>query len=156
MGVKVEVRGVDILLRGLDQYSENAQKIVQAEVRDWAERTEADAKRDVPVDTGALKNSIRSVLGANGLTWIVKVGGTNNVDYAPYIVFGTGSYVDEAFLQQYGLVTYAAQFKGAGIKQVNLPMRDFLYRNARTEFEKTFQNIKKLLQADARAMELRK
>ena len=147
MGLQVKVSGINLVLSGLDKYAEDVQRLVQEEVKDWAERVESDAKRDTPVDTGALKNSIRAVLGANGLTWIVKVGGINNVDYAPYVIFGTGSFVDEAFLQQYGLVAYAAQFKGAGVKEVNLPMRDFLYRNARTEFEKTFQNIKKILKA---------
>lgn len=156
MSIKLKISGINAVLSGLDRFSEDVQKLVQLEVKDWSDRTAAKAKSDVPVDTGALKGSIRAVGGNNGLTWSVRVGGINGVDYAPYIMWGTGSYVDEAFLQQYGIVTYAAQFKGAGIKQVNLPMRDFLYRNARTEFEKTFQNIKRLLQADARAMELRK
>ena len=145
MSIKVKVSGINALISGLDQYSEQIQLKIQDEVKDWANRVEADAKRDTPVDTGALKNSIRAVLGANGLTWIVKVGGINGVNYAPYVVFGTGSFVNQAFLQEYGLVQYASQFKGKGERTVNLPMRDFLYRNARTEFEKTFQNIKKII-----------
>ena len=150
MAVKLSISGINAVLSGLDDFGEDVQKLVMAEVRDWAERTESDAKRDTPVDTGALKGSIRSVLGANGLAWIVKVGGTGNVDYAPYVVFGTGSYVDESFLQQYGLVAYAAQFKGKGERQVNLPMRDFLYRNAGAELTKTVANIKKLIAAAAK------
>lgn len=145
MSIKVKVSGINALLSGLDQYSEQIQLKIQDEVKDWANRVEADAKRDTPVDTGDLKNSIRAVLGANGLTWIVKAGGINSVNYAPYVVFGTGSFVNQAFLQEYGLVQYASQFKGKGERTVNLPMRDFLYRNARTEFEKTFQNIKKII-----------
>lgn len=155
MGIKVSVSGVNLVLSGLDQYSKDAQKLVADEVRDWAERTEAKAKQDVPRDTNALANSIRAVANPNKLSWAVKVGGINGVNYAPYIEFGTGSFVDQNFLQEYGLVQYASQFKGKGVKQVNLPMRSFLYRNARIEFEKTFQNIKRLLQADARALELR-
>lgn len=150
MAVKLTISGVNAVLSGLDQFGEDIQKLVQAEVRDWAERTEADAKRDVPVDTGALKNSIRAVLGANGLTWIVKAGNLGGVDYAPFIEFGTGAFVDEAFLQQYGLVQYAAQFKGAGIKQVNLPMRTFLFRNAGLELTKTVANIRKLIESETR------
>lgn len=147
MAIRVKVSGVNVVLSGLDKYAEDVQRLVQEEVKDWAERTESDAKRDTPVKTGDLKSSIRAVLGANGLTWIVKVGGINGVNYAPYVIFGTGSFVDEAFLQEFGLVSYAGQFRGKGEKQVNLPMRDFLYRNARTEFEKTFQNIKKLIES---------
>lgn len=150
MAVKLTISGINAVLSGLDQFGEDVQKLVMAEVRDWAERTEADAKRDVPVDTGALKGSIRAVLGANGLTWIVKVGGINGVDYAPYIEFGTGTRVDQAFLQQYGLVSYADDFRVAGGKEVNLPMRTFLYRNAGAELTKTVANIKKLIEAETR------
>ena len=147
MAVKVKVTGTNLVLQGLDQYSKDVQNLVADEVRDWAERTEAKAKTDTPVDTGALKSSIRAVANPNKLSWAVKVGGINGVDYAPYVVFGTGSFVDQNFLQQFGLVQYASQFRGKGQRQVNLPMRDFLYRNARTEFEKTFQTIKKILES---------
>jgi hypothetical protein len=145
MSIKVKVTGVNILLQGIDQLEDRLKLAVQDEIKDWADRTKNDAIRDTPVDTGKLKSSIRSVLGANGLTWIVKVGGINGVNYAPYVVFGTGTFVDQNFLQQFNLVQYASQFKGKGQRQVNLPMRDFLYRNARLEFDKSLQEIKKII-----------
>lgn len=145
MAIKVKVSGVNLVLSGLDQYSKDVQQLVQKELKDWSDRTAEKAKIDVPVDTGALKNSIRSVGGNNGLTWIVKAGNTE-VKYAAFIEFGTGTFVSEAFLQEYGLVKYASDFRGAGVREVNLPMRSFLFKNARNEFEKTFQNIKKLLE----------
>jgi hypothetical protein len=146
MAVQVKVSGINILLKDLDQYSEQVQVGIYKEVRDWAERTEADAKRDVPVKTSALKGTIRSVVSNNGLTWIVKAGGINEVNYAPFVEFGTGTSVDQGFLQEYGLVEYARQFKGKQDPFVPLPARSFLYKNARLEFEKTLANIKKLLQ----------
>jgi hypothetical protein len=146
MAVQVKVSGINILLQDLDKYSEDVQLGIYKEVKDWAQRTEADAQRDVPVDTGALKGTIRSVASNNGLTWIVKAGGINNVNYAPFIEFGTGSRVDQGFLQEYGLVEYAKQFKGKQDPFVPLPSRSYLYKNARLEFEKTLANIKKLLQ----------
>lgn len=145
MSIKVKVSGVNALISGLDKFEDEIQLAVQEEIKDWALRTEADAIRDSPVKTGDLKGSIRSVIGANGLTWIVKVGGINGVNYAPYVVFGTGGFVDKNFLQEYGLVQYASQFKGKGVREVNLPMRDFLYRNARLEFDKSLQEIKKII-----------
>lgn len=156
MSIKLSISGVNAVLSGLDQFSEDVQRLVQSEVRQWAENTESKAKADVPVDTSALKNSIRWVVGSDKLSVSVKAGGINNVNYAAFVEFGTGSFVDEAFLQQYGLVQYASQFKGAGIKEVNLPMRTFLYRNAGQELTKTVANIKKLIAAHTRAMELRK
>ena len=143
--IKVKVSGINALISGLDKLEDEIQLQVQEEIKDWALRTEADAIRDTPVKTGDLRSSIRAVLGANGLTWIVKAGGINGVNYAPYVVFGTGTFVDQNFLQQFGLVQYASQFKGNGEKQVNLPMRDFLYQNARLEFEKSLLEIKKII-----------
>ena len=149
MGIKVKISGINAVLSGLDDYSNEIQRKVSEEVQDWAKRTEADAIRDVPVVTGDLRGSIRSVLGANGLTWIVKAGGINGVDYAPYVEFGTGTFVDQGFLQQYGLIQYASQFKGRGERQVNLPQRTFLYRNAAEELTKTITEIKKILESSS-------
>ncbi len=146
MAVQVKVSGINILLSDLDKYSKEVQQGVLKEVREWSVRTEADAQRDVPVDTGALKSTIRTSSENNGLTWVVKAGGINNVDYAPYIEFGTGVRVDKSFLQQYGLVEYALQFQGNQPPFYPLPSRSFIYRNARIEFEKTLANIKKLIQ----------
>jgi hypothetical protein len=146
MAVQVKVSGINILLKDLDQYSEKVQAGIYKEVRDWAERTEADAKRDVAYDTGALQSTIRSVVSNNGLTWIVKAGGIKGVNYAPYIEFGTGTGVDQSFLQEYGLVKYASDFIGNQEPNKPLPERSFLYKNARLEFQKTLANIKKLLQ----------
>ena len=146
MAVQVKVSGINILLSDLDNYSKEVQQGIYKELRGWAERTEADAQRDVPVDTGALKSTIRSVLSQNGLTWIVKAGGINNVDYAPYIEFGTGVGVNQSFLQEYGLVKYASDFKGNQPPFYPIPANSFLFKNARIEFEKTLANIKKLIQ----------
>jgi len=146
MGVQVKISGINILLQDLDQYSKDIQAGIYKEVRDWAERTENAARNKVPVDTGALKGTIRSVVSQNGLTWIVKAGGINGVNYAPYIEFGTGAGVDDTFLQEFGLVKYASQFKGNEPAKNPIPANSYLYRNARLEFEKTLANIKKLLQ----------
>jgi len=90
MAVQVKVSGVDILLKDLDQYSKDVKQGVLDEIREWSVRTEADAQRDVPVKTGDLKGTIRTASENNGLTWIVKAGGIDDVNYAPFIEFGTG------------------------------------------------------------------
>jgi hypothetical protein len=146
MATQVKVVGINILLQDLDRYSQKVQEGIVNEIKNWSDRTEADAKRDVPVDTGDLKNSIRTESTNNGLTWSVLAGGINGVNYAPFIEFGTGARVDRAFLQQYGLVEYASKFKGKQSPIFPLPSRSYLYKNARLEFEKTLVNIKKLLQ----------
>ncbi|MGB0978549.1 MAG: HK97 gp10 family phage protein [Croceimicrobium sp.] len=60
----------------------------------------------------------------NGLLWQV---GTN-VSYAPYMEFGTGRLVSLDALLRAGLpASYAAQFKGKGVRQVNIQPRPFLF-----------------------------
>jgi hypothetical protein len=146
MAVRVKVSGINILLQDLDKYSDKVKQGVLEEIKDWSVRTESSAQRDVPVDTGALKSSIGTYVENNGLTWVVKAGGTEKVNYAPFIEFGTGARVDKSFLQQFGLTEYALQFQGNQDPFFPLPSRSFIYRNARTEFEKALANIKKLIQ----------
>lgn len=143
--MKIEFKGINGVLSDVRKYPKRVVEEIQQETRNWAERTEEAAKRDVPFDTGALQSTIRAVMGADKLTWIVKSGGINGVDYAPFIEFGTGTGVDKEFLQRHGLVNYAAQFKGANDPIVPLPARSFLYANARREFEKSFAEIKKII-----------
>lgn len=145
MAFKVKISGINIVLNGIDQYSKDVQKQVEDEIKDWATRTEAAAIRDVPVDTGMLRNSIRTE-SDNKLTWTVIAGNSTDVKYAPYVEFGTGALVDQSFLQQYGLVSYAQQFKGKGERLVNLPARTFLYRNAADELAKSVAEIKKIIE----------
>lgn len=54
-------------------------------VKKAAYELEARAKTEVPVDTGNLRNSIRTSFENGGLTGIV----STNVEYAAYVEFGT-------------------------------------------------------------------
>jgi hypothetical protein len=49
MAVQVKVSGINIVLQDLDKYSKESSQGVYKEVRDWSERTESAAKRDVPI-----------------------------------------------------------------------------------------------------------
>ena len=76
--------------------------------------------------TGRLKSSIRILFKAgSGLAYNI---GTD-VYYAPYVEFGTGKFVEIPE----GAEEQAAQAKGAGIREVNLPARPFLFPAAETE-----------------------
>jgi hypothetical protein len=147
MAVQVKVNGIDTLIKNIEQYSEDVQVGILLEIKDWSQRTKADAIRDVPVKTGDLRSTIRTEVSNNGLTWSVIAGDDDlGINYAPYVEFGTGTEVDDKFLQEYGLVNYASQFKGKERAKYPIPANSYLYRNARLEFEKTLANIKKLLQ----------
>jgi phage gpG-like protein len=67
-------------------------------------------------------------------------------EYAPYVEFGTGGKVDLKHLKALGIPdSYAAQFKGAGIKDVNLKARPFLFNSAREGIKLMSLKLKKKL-----------
>ncbi len=95
------------------------------------------AKQNAPVDKGTLKQSIKSE--SKGKTVEVIAG----AHYAPYVEFGTGGMVDLDDMLQLGIpASYAAQFKGKGIKEVNLPARPFFFSSARIGFKTLLIRLK--------------
>jgi phage gpG-like protein len=90
----------------------------------------------VPVDTGGLKQSIKTF--HSGKKAFVEAG----KKYAPFVEFGTGSKVDLTDMKALGIPeSYAKQFKGKGIRDINLPARPFLFPSARTEFLNLLKRI---------------
>jgi HK97 gp10 family phage protein len=112
MPSSVTIEGADDLLRKLAELTKVAQgEVVQRAVMDGAYIVEREAKRIVPVDTGNLKNSIRSELDEIEATRVTAVTGTN-VEYAPYVELGTGRqrpkpYLRPALDTQQGLIERA-------------------------------------------------
>jgi hypothetical protein len=80
-------------------------------------QTSYGAKMNAPVDKGRLRNSIRPF--NKGMTGEVVVGAS----YGPYQEYGTGTKVRVPS----ELSSYAMQFKGAGIRQVNLRPQPYFY-----------------------------
>lgn len=117
-------------LKGIDS------KGFPLEFQKFASGAEIDMKNDVPVDTGALKNSISSQAEKDEATIQA------SMKYAPYIEFGTGAKVSLKHLEKLGIPKrYALRFKGRGIKDVNLPPRPYFYPNARKHLKKLIKNI---------------
>jgi len=80
-------------------------------------QTSYNAKSFAPVDKAGLKSSIRPII--KGMTGEIIVG----AEYGPYQEFGTGSKVQVPS----ELSSYAMQFKGRGIRQVNTRAQPYLY-----------------------------
>ena len=60
--------------------------------------------------------------------------------------FGTGRLVDLEDLTDLGLpASYAMQFKGKGIKEVNLPARPFFFSSVRIELKKLLDRLDKTI-----------
>lgn len=88
------------------------------EIEKTIRNIERDAKRNAPVDTGELRQSIKGELTESGYNGMV----TASAPHAPYIEFGTGNLVEvpEGFESQ------AAEAKGEGKRQVNIAPQPYL------------------------------
>lgn len=101
------------------------------------------------VDIEALATrKVKKYFGASGLSGAFylenkKLNKTvgNSKLYAPYVEFGTGATVDVPK----GLEGYAMQFKGRGIRKVNLPARPFLFNSQRELFAGFIKRVKNLI-----------
>lgn len=94
------------------------------------------AKQSAPVDSGTLKQSIKAE--RKGKTVEVIAG----AHYAPYVEFGTGGSVDLDDMLKLGIPSsYAAQFKGKGIRDVNLPARPFFFSSGRIGFKNLLNRL---------------
>lgn len=136
-----EATGLKELLRGLDQVGSNVVKGLDSEIDAAGKEIARKAKRAVPRDTGFLANAISSERKAE-LDYEVVA----QRHYAAYVEFGTGGLVDVPA----GLEDYAIQFKGAGIKQVNLSPRPYLFPAYEEERKKLIDRIKKNLLNNAK------
>jgi HK97 gp10 family phage protein len=139
--VAFEASGLKELLRGLDKVEESIVEGLDQEIDASGKTIARDAKRGVPKNTGTLANAI-SVEKKGKLDYEVVA----QKHYAPYVEFGTGGLVDVPA----GLEDYAIQFKGAGIKEVNLPPHPYLFPAYEEERKKLIDRIKKTLLNNAK------
>ena len=133
--MKIELKGIEQFKRELNKVKSNITREIERTTSASLLRIGSDAKRKAPVDTGRLRSSITH--RQNGTDGEV----STNVKYAPYIEFGTGNLVsvpDE-------LKEIAMEFKGRGLRQVNLPARPFLYPALVKERPNYIRNLKSVL-----------
>jgi len=94
------------------------------------------AKRSAPVDNGALKQSISAQRSGKSINVVAAA------HYAPYVEFGTGGRVDLTDMIELGIPpSYAAQFKGKGIRDINLPARPLFFSSARIGFKNLLNRL---------------
>ena len=97
-----------------------------------------EAKKTVRYQFGGLRQSITPEISGKTVSVVV------NKKYAPYVEFGTGASVNIDDMLQLGIPSsYAMQFKGKGIREVNLPARPFLFSSARKELRNLMNRLTK-------------
>ena len=115
------IKGINEVIAEIKKLGKQAIQDIEDETEASAKQIELDAKNTAPADLGKLGQSIISYK-QDVLNWVIEAR-TTVAPYAPYIEFGTGGLVEvPAELQE-----MAIQFKGKGIKQVNLLPRPYLY-----------------------------
>lgn len=126
MSVKINQSDLAKLKSKLNNLRAFDKKTLSNELGKTAFDISRKAKQAAPVDKGTLKQSIRTEL--KGKTVEVIAG----AHYAPYIEFGTGGMVKLDDMLELGIpASYAEQFRGKGLKNVNLPPRPFFFSSAR-------------------------
>lgn len=137
MSVKINQSDLKLLKKKLDNLRAFDKKTLSNEIGKTALEISRLAKQNAPVDTGTLRQSIRAE--KKGKTAEVVAG----AKYAPYVEFGTGSQVDLSDMLELGIPeSYAAQFKGKGVKNINLPARPFFFSSARIGFNDLLNRLK--------------
>ena len=102
----------------------------------FALKTQEEMRAIVPFKQGDLQESI-NVSEQNK-----QVVFQADMHYAPYVEFGTGRFVDLEQLKQLGIPeSYAMQFKGKGVKKVNLPARPYFFNSIRRQLKILLKNI---------------
>lgn len=134
--VKLNKSDLKRLTRKLDKLKKISEQGLSNEIGQTVFKGAERMKSNVVVDKGNLKQSIAA--GASKNKGFVKA----KANYAPFIEFGTGRLVNLEDLTDLGLpASYAMQFKGKGIKEVNLPARPFFFSSMRIELKKLLDRL---------------
>lgn len=137
--ISFKIEGLDALIKRLGKLSPKIAKEVALEVNASALAIQSKAKRDVVVDNGTLRNSIQLKEINQGDKIVYTVGSA--LRYAPYVEFGTGGLVNVPI----GFESFAIQFKGKGVRKINLRARPYLIPAFESEIPILRKNIKNVI-----------
>jgi HK97 gp10 family phage protein len=121
--IRVRIDGLSEAIRDLKEWEQDKIRRTAMQVERSAINIERDAKNAAPVDMGILRSSIAKTVTATDKGRVVSAEVGTNVEYAPFVEFGTGSGVSVPDGQQ----EYALQFKGKTGRKRNMPARPFLF-----------------------------
>ena len=132
------IEGLDALIKRIGKLAPEIAKEVAMEVNASALAIQSKARRDVVVDNSTLRSSIQLKEINRGDKIMYTVG--SRLKYAPYVEFGTGGIVNVPA----GYEDFAIQFKGKGIRKINLRPRPYLIPAFESEIpilRKNIQNV---------------
>lgn len=133
------IEGLDALIKRIGKLAPEIAKEVAMEVNASALAIQSKARRDVVVDNSTLRSSIQLKEINRGDKIMYTVG--SRLKYAPYVEFGTGGTVNVPA----GYEDFAIQFKGKGIRKINLRPRPYLIPAFESEIPILRKNIQKVI-----------
>jgi HK97 gp10 family phage protein len=139
--ISFRIEGLDALIKRMGKLAPEIAKEVAMEVNASALAIQSKARRSVAsnsTDKGRLVGSIQLKEINKGDKVVYTVG--SRLKYAPYVEFGTGGTVNVPA----GYEDFAIQFKGKGIRKINLRPRPYLIPAFESEIpilRKNIQNV---------------
>ena len=143
MPVAFQLDGLKETLAKFNSLPADTQQWVDDELTATAYTMADTAKQLAPVDLGALKNSIDVTRNEPLLKQV-----SAQVEYAAYVEFGTGTRVTMWPFPE-DLAAYAIQFKGAGIRKVNLYAQPYFFPAYQTATEELVKRLKVIIETNA-------
>lgn len=139
------IEGLDELLANLSGLGGNAKESCRKGLERGAKKIQKNAKYLVPVKTGHLRNSIKTKSqttqdGAEAQVF-------SNLEYAPYVEFGTGQRGSESNIDRPEGISYKADWKGQAAQPFLTPA--YLHAKNTGEVE---QEVIKLIQQEIRKL----
>lgn len=136
MNLKIDQSDLNKLKNKLDKMRAFESKTLSNELGKTGMEIVRLAKREVRYVNGDLRNSISAQRSGKSINVVAAA------HYAPYVEFGTGGRVNLTDMTELGIPpSYAAQFKGKGIRDVNLPARPFFFSSARIGFKNLLNRL---------------
>lgn len=129
--IKIDTKALANVRRKLKQLEQISRQELSNEIGVTALNMVGRMQRSVVKDTGKLAQQIRAQrVGVNRIQVVA------DTPYAAYVEFGTGRFVDLSNLKPLGIPKmYAEQFKGKGLRKVNLTARPYFFTSATAEFK---------------------
>jgi hypothetical protein len=149
---KINILGLEYVKNKLERAPEILFKQASAIIYETAIEIENKAKNRAPVDTSALRSSIRATNLSNGSA-VIKAGLSNVsnskghlINYAPFVEFGTGRKPNLAYkiLDNSALTIYAGTFKGKGIRKTKKSANPYFFNTTDELLIKMIQRIKNI------------
>lgn len=144
IGASINKVELDNLINRLSEFGVQITEKVADEIEGTTLDIETEAKMNLAAHMSSSKYSFGGLMASiHSLTDRKNLAGIayTNKKYAPYIEFGTGGMVKVPA----GFEEFALQFKGKGIREVNLPARPYMYPALFKNQKLLFERLKNIL-----------